>query len=79
MITKEDVGKLVVMVRDPTNKEWEEMGKVRIPLHIPIRLKSLHYIHPEMHVLLDDEEWYHCYPACCFELYNKTSDYLIFN
>ena len=71
MLTKKDIGKKIVMFREPTHHEWAGIGEIKIQCKIGeiITLNDFYEKMPSYHIKTSRGGWY---PACCFKLYEQS-------
>lgn len=71
MFTEEDIGKKVIMTREPTAQEWEGIGKV--PITHLLGQEAIITGLGTFSIYVDDKTRY-CYPSCCFEFSSPNYD-----
>lgn len=71
MLTRNDIGKKIVMFRKPNTKEWNGIGKITILCKMGevIVLKEIIDGCTNPHIKTSKGGWY---PACCFKLFEES-------
>lgn len=78
MITDKEIGKKIIMYREPTKEEWIGIGKVSLEgiLNVPLTHNG---ISNDNTMSLKLAEKIYVYPSCCFKLYEEQiNEYQIY-
>lgn len=77
MLTKNDIGKKIIMFRKPTPEEWMGIGEVKIQHLLTEGAIFKDFGTGDDRIYVNDETGY-VYPICCFKLFEQIPDYEIY-